>query len=458
MRLPPRSLAGQLALLLAAAVIAAQALGFALFARERGTAYREAYREGVAARLVSLVRLIEDSPAELDARIAATASTAFLRVALGDLPQVAETAGPGAAAVSARLAAALARPAGETRVELAGEPFWRGGGEDDEARPPPRRPRWLLVSVRLEDGRWLNAATARPRVPPPGGPFVASLLLSAAAVAVVGVLAARRLALPLRRLADAADRLGRGEAVEALPDRGAAGGPEEIRRTVGAFNQMRERLDRFVRDRTLMLAAVAHDLRTPITTLRLRAEFVDDAELRARMIGTLDEMQAMAEASLAFARGDAAGEPTRPVDLTALAESVVEDLAAHGLDAALEETVGEMAPVVLPCRPLALRRALTNLVENATRYGGQARVRVGRRGQDAWITVEDRGPGIPAADLERVFEPFVRLEESRNTETGGAGLGLAIARSTVRAHGGDVRLENRADGGLRAVVVLPGPG
>lgn len=450
MRLAPRSLAGQLALLLVGALVAAQALGFALFARERGTAYREAYREGVAARLVSVVRLIEDSPAELDARIAATASTAFLRVALDDAPQVAETSGPGADLVAARLASALARDAGEIRVDLAGEPLWRRG-EDEEARPPRRRPRWLLASIRLEDGRWLNAATERPRVPPLGGAFLASLLLSAAAVTAVAVLAVRRLALPLRRLAEAADRLGRGEPVEALSE----GGPEETRRTVRAFNAMSERLDRFVRDRTTMLAAVAHDLRTPITSLRLRAEFVDDEELRARMVGTLDEMQAMAEASLAFAKGDAAGEPTRATDLAALVESVAEDMAAQGLDVAL---AGDAGRAVLPCRPLALRRALTNLIENATRYGGAARVRVSGHGGEVRISVEDRGPGIAETELERVFEPFVRLEGSRSQETGGAGLGLAIARSAVRGHGGDITLENRAGGGLRAVMVLPAPG
>ena len=191
----PRSLAGQLALLLVAALVAAQALGFALFAQERGTTYREAYREGVAARLVSLIRLIEDSPAELHERIAATASTAFLRVSLGEAAGVAENAGSGAEAVAARLASALARPAGGARVELAGEPFWRRGVDEDEgARPPRHRPRWLLVSIQLEDGRWLNAATARPRVPPLGGAFLASLLLSAAAVTAVAVLAVRRLA------------------------------------------------------------------------------------------------------------------------------------------------------------------------------------------------------------------------------------------------------------------------
>ena len=444
MRLLPRSLGGQLALLLVAALVAAQALGLALFAQERGSAYRAAYREGAAARLASLVRLIEDSPPELHARIAATASTALLRVALADAPQEEGSAGPGADAVSASLAAALSRPPSDVRVEIAGEPWWRG---DD---PPPRRPRWLGVSVKLENGRWLNAATGRPRVPPLGGAVLAALVLSAVAVTATAALAARRLSRPLRRLADAADRLGRGEPVEALPE----DGPEETRRTVRAFNQMRERLHRLMHDRTITLAAIAHDLRTPITTLRLRAEFVDE-DTRARMIETLDEMQAMAEAGLAFAKGDAAGEPTHPTDLVALVESVAEDLAAQGLGVTMEDGADR---AVLPCRKGALRRALTNLIENAVRYGGAARVRVAREAGEVRVTVDDDGPGIPPGELERVFEPFVRLDPSRSRDTGGAGLGLSIARSTVRAHGGDVRLENREGGGLRAVVALPAPG
>jgi signal transduction histidine kinase len=171
----------------------------------------------------------------------------------------------------------------------------------------------------------------------------------------------------MRRLAEATDRLGRGEPVEALPETG----PEETRRLVGAFNRMRERLERFLRDRTAMLAAVAHDLRTPITMLRLRVEFVDDEETRGKILEALDEMQAMAEASLAFAKGEAVTEPTRPTDLAALVESVVEDMAEHGLHVRFRTTTER---IVLPCRALALRRALTNLIENATRYGERAEV------------------------------------------------------------------------------------
>lgn len=214
---------------------------------------------------------------------------------------------------------------------------------------------------------------------------------------------------------------------------------------------MRDRLNRFVRDRTAMLAAVGHDLRTPITTLRLRAEFIDDAEIRGKVLETVTEMQAMAEAVLAFARGDVEGEASRPTDVMALTESIVDDAAESGRDLRMEES----APVTLTIRPFALKRAIGNLIDNATFHGKRAFVRVQNGGDEVRITIDDEGPGIPEADLERVFDPFVRLEGSRNRETGGAGLGLSIARSIIRGHGGDVRLQNRVEGGLRAVVSLP---
>jgi len=299
----------------------------------------------------------------------------------------------------------------------------------------------------MTDGGWLNASADRPPVPPLGRPFLASFLVSAVAIGIVGAAGIRWASAPLRKLAGAADRLGRGESFEPLPE----SGPQETRQANVAFNRMRERLDRYIRDRTAMLAAIAHDLRTPITSLRLRAEFIDDEETKAKILETLAEMQAMAEAVLAFARGDAEAEESRATDIPALVESVVEDMAASGREASFEDSPA----VTLKCRPFALRRAIGNLIDNATFYGVRARASVEADKNEARIVIDDDGPGIPPADLERVFDPFVRLESSRSRETGGAGLGLAIARSIFRAHGGDLRLENRPAGGLRAIGTLP---
>jgi signal transduction histidine kinase len=265
-------------------------------------------------------------------------------------------------------------------------------------------------------------------------------------LSVIGILVARGIVRPMRRLAVAAEALGRGETIAPLPECG----PDDIRQTAEAFNRMQERLQRFVEDRTRMLAAIGHDLRTPLTTLRLRAEFVSEPELQDKMLKTIHEIETMTEATLAFAREDATAEATRTIDLCALVESLCEDLAELGGDI----TFTEGAAVVYRCRPETLRRAIRNLVENAIRYGERARVSLRRTEETIDILVEDDGPGIPEDAVEQVFAPFHRLEHSRNRETGGVGLGLSIARAMARRHGGDVILQNTGSG-LVATISLP---
>ena len=477
MRLAPRGLAGQLTLLLLLALAVAQGAAVALFAWERIEALHDAHRDNAALRTATVARLLGETPPELHDSVIAAASTELARFSVTVKPVVRETGtGERAAAIAGDLSAALG--VGLERVRVA--PLWTryledhyhdhyhdhdddghrdhddhdddrddDGDDDHDHGPGHRGPDWFTASVALADGRWLNVAVG----PPPGAPawgaaFVAFFLLSALGIAAVAVFTGWRIAKPMRGLAAAAGRLGRGEAVDDLPE----AGPVETRETVRAFNRMRERLDRYVRDRTAMLAAVSHDLRTPITSLRLHAEFVEDEETRAKIIAALDEMQRMTEDTLAFIREDTRQEDTQAVDLQALADSVAADLSDLGHAIA----VADSGRVLAAGRPSALRRALRNLLENAAAHGGRATVRIERDEEEFRIVVEDEGPGIPEADLERVFEPFVRLEASRSRDTGGSGLGLAIARSIVRGHGGDVRLENRADGGLRATVVLPG--
>lgn len=199
-----------------------------------------------------------------------------------------------------------------------------------------------------------------------------------------------------------------------------------------------------------MLAAISHDLRTPLTSLRLRAEFVTDADAQQRMMATIDEIQTMTEAALAFAREESVTEATRAVNLTALIESLCDDLADLGQKVRFLDS----PKINYRCRPDGLRRAARNLIENALRYGGEARVQVDEKPSMVQIVIEDSGPGIAEEDFERVFEPFFRLESSRNRETGGVGLGLSIARATVRHHGGDITL-SRMPRGLRATIALP---
>jgi signal transduction histidine kinase len=214
---------------------------------------------------------------------------------------------------------------------------------------------------------------------------------------------------------------------------------------------MQMRLKRFIEDRTQMLAAISHDLRTPITRLRLRAEFVDDLDQRGKMLRDLEEMEAMISATLAFSRDDAAREPAVVLNLPVLLSA----LAADGQTAGHEVTYTGPERCDVMAKPLSLKRALTNLVDNAIKYGTRAKIELATSGDTVEVTIDDDGPGIPDIDRERVFAPFVRLEASRSRETGGVGLGLTIARNTLRAMGGDVELRSRIGGGLRARVILP---
>ncbi len=313
---------------------------------------------------------------------------------------------------------------------------------------PPARPAYANVSVPLKSGLWLNV-TVTPRG---GGPHASPLLVQFATMAAFSALGIvfvlSRLTQPLRGLAQAAAALGRGELAAKLEERG----PREVLDTIRAFNDMQERLSRFVLDRTKMLAALGHDLRTPITTLRLRAEFIEDDEIRQKIQETLDDMFEMAEATLSFAKEEAAQEKTRLVDVGALISTVCADLSDTGFPVDCTEP----GSFTIRCRPMGLKRALRNILENAVAYGRRARVFVEHRRGDVAVLIDDDGPGIPGRDMERVFSPFVRLENSRNTETGGVGLGLAIARSIVRSHGGDITLQNRSEGGLRVTITLHG--
>jgi signal transduction histidine kinase len=315
----------------------------------------------------------------------------------------------------------------------------------------------MTIGLRFPDGAWL---TLRVELPAPrpwhSSAFLVAFAMMTAAAGLMSLWAVRRLTLPVATLASAAERLGRDVNAPPLPETG----PEEIATAAAAFNTMAERIRRFVEDRTFMLAAIGHDLRTPITRLRLRAEFIDDDAVRGRMLADLDELEAMISATLHFGRDATAQEPPSRLDLAELVRTILDETAD-----AMPEFAGELSahgPDHLPiqARPIALKRAMTNLITNAAKYGGAARVTVGtvargERGGSVTVLVDDDGPGIPQDDLERMFQPFQRLELSRNRETGGVGLGLPIARNIIRAHGGDVTLANRDGGGLRAAVVLP---
>jgi signal transduction histidine kinase len=475
----PRRLAAQLIALLLSALVVSQAVSLIILLDERRLALRAAERAQVLARTASIVRLMEATPPTLHPQILSTASSPRLRFSVDDDHAVDDSVethrhNP----LQQRLADLVGGSARQVLVELSDQTpqMWgwferargadEGGAERAEDGPalrPAAAAQWqrgrhhawrhmsLIASVQLADGRWLNVETRFPRVSAAAAaPSLISTGVMAVAISVIVVLMIRRMTRPMADLAAAAERLGRGETVPPVPERG----PKDVRQTTRAFNRMHGRLQRFVQDRTRMLAAISHDLRTPLTSLRLRAEFVDDDDTRTKILETLDEMERMTEATLAFAREEARREDTRTVDLAALVESLCEDLR----DLGMEVTYSGPPSLLYPCRSVSLKRALRNLIENAVTYGRRALVTLAPADQEVQITIDDDGPGIPEADFERAFAPFVRLEESRSQETGGIGLGMAIARSIVRGHGGDITLANRARGGLRVTLHLPRAG
>lgn len=451
-KLWPRSFALQTVLVLLIGLTVSHVLSVVIYSNERVDALSFTGGRQMAHRIAEIVRLVEETPAEWEERILQAVSGPTFDVSLSAHPAVPDTDRSNRQARV--IGAAIAQLAGvETvRIEvLDTDQIWTHArsmhGHMALMMGMPGGDRFQ-ASVQLSDGRWANFGTIAPE-PPPLWSFegMMSLVLMVVAVALLSMWAARRMTRPLRLFASAAERLGRDVMAPPL----AETGPDEVREAVRAFNRMQDNLQRLVRNRTEMLAAISHDMRTPITTLRLRAEFIEDEEERAKTLETLSEMEAMIASTLAFARDDADSEDSRVVDFAALLRTICDDLEDLGQNVTFEgpERLSYL------CRSGAMRRATANLIENAVKYGGCARVALAEQSRSLNVIVDDDGPGIPENELEAVFQPFHRVEASRSTETGGVGLGLSIARGVVDAHGGEIRLENRAEGGLRATVTLP---
>jgi signal transduction histidine kinase len=476
MRLAPRSLFGRLVLVLLGGLILAQLATAYINLTERDQLLYRAGGMQLAQQIADIVKLLDSLPASERRMVVAVFNAPPLAVSL-DRPRIkmdkasAETDFRQSMFTTV-LRYALGDDAQVNVAKLEGAPTSfrpRPRGEPSETPMVPGRGRgmgqglgwgrgmgpgfspggtFFTVQIALRDGTWVTfdsylspQATAVPLR------LALTLLILLGTVIVLSLIAVRWVTGPLSALASAAEKLG--EDINRPPL--AETGPIEAQRAARAFNTMQQRLSRFIADRTRIFTAMSHDLKTPITRLRLRAEMLEDEALRAKFAKDLDEMEAMVTQTLDFMRDAGAHEAVQRVDAMALLESLQTDYQDTGGRVEIEGKAAQP----YPGRPLALRRCLANLVDNAIRYGGRAMIKVEDTADRLTMRILDDGPGVPEAELEQAFEPFFRGEASRNRETGGTGLGLGIARNIARAHGGDLVLRNRPEGGLEAILTLP---
>jgi signal transduction histidine kinase len=450
MRVLPQSLFGRLVLVLLAGLILAQLLSTAISLSERDQALFSYSDEQWAQRDAAAVELMDSvSPAEQQ-RIASILTTPRLFVSVSAQSPVNGEADEQAADFQGMLQKLLG-PDRQVRVVVVqltpaqvsqAQLVKPGSGPVDVPR------QHSVTEVQLKDGQWMSFDHPRPwHVSDRPWLLLLSLAILLVSVILLSLLAVRWVTRPLSTLATAADELGRDIRHAPVPETG----PTEVRRAARAFNDMQTQLLRYLEDRTRLLTAISHDLKTPITRMRLRAELLEDETLKGKLVRDLQDMENMTNSTLDFLRGLEIEEATQPLDLMALLESVQSDAAETGQQVSLQGNVRNS----FTGRPQALRRCLENLIGNAVRYGKQAMISVEDDGKMITIRVRDAGKGIPEDQLEKVFEPYYRLEEARSQAGGGTGLGLGIARNIVTLHGGTLVLRNHPAGGLEAVLSLP---
>jgi signal transduction histidine kinase len=465
-RVLPKSLFGRLVLVLLVGLLLAQVVTAYINSAERDQLLYRAGGMRLAQQIADIVKLLDSLPDQERRKVVSVFNAPPLAVSL-DKPAVAVQEDESESDFQRSMFAAVLRYALGENAKIAvirssaATAFLALKGRKGQPGMPGGQHRWgpsmqgyglggafFTVQVALSDG---TLATFDSNVSPQDTAMptrvALTLLVLLATVVVLSLVAVRWVTGPLSALASAAEELG--ENINRPPMREQ--GPIEVQRAAKAFNTMQQRLSRYLSDRTRVLAAMSHDLKTPITRLRLRAEMLEDESLKSKFVRDLDDMESMVMQTLEFMRDASDSEPLQPVDVMALLESLRADCEDAGKRVDIEGHIAR------PCaaRPLALRRCLTNLVDNAIRYGKRATIVAEDRAAEIRIRILDEGPGMREEELERAFEPFYRGEESRSRETGGTGLGLGIARNIARAHGGELVLKNRPEGGLEATLVLP---
>ena len=422
----PRSLFGRLVLVLVAGLVLAQAIGFLIHRWDRERMFFRTHASQTAQRISDVISLLDTLEPAARRKVIAILNTRRWSAELSDTAPALREPSQDAGLTEFVRATKPLLGSREHRVGVLGETY--------------------VVSAPLSGGEWITLGYRRDAGMVPDV-LIWSWLAVAIIVVVITLFAARWVTRPLSTLANAAEALGRNIDRPPLNERG----PSEVARAARAFNDMQSRLRRLIDDRARIFTAMSHDLKTPITRLRLRAELLESDALKGKFTADLAEMEAMVNSSLTFMRGMQDHEISQPIDVRALLESLQADAQETGKHVVIE---GE-ALCPYEGKPQALKRALSNLIENAVRYGGGAKVIIDDGKLRLQVRVLDTGPGIPESELKRVFEPFHRVEDSRNRASGGTGLGLSIARNIAQLHGGDIALRNLPEGGLEATLTLP---
>ncbi|WP_279027002.1 ATP-binding protein [Gibbsiella quercinecans] len=446
----PKRMSNQLALLLVLALVAANAIAM-VYVQLTGALLHPVSRTLALERLVIAYQAADSLPAAAHQRLLATMDANGARFWVAAEPEVRPFA---MRAEEQRLIADLAAHLPQVASQQIAMQLERTDGGlarghlFSAVRWDPLR---LRTSIGLADGRYLNAVQHPLQAYEWSRLLSYSLPVTSVPVLLMVIFFMRRVVRPVKTLATATEQISRGERVVPLP----LAGPLEARELTQAFNVMQERIARHIEGRTRMLAAISHDLNTPITELRLQVELLEEGPARDDMLESLAELSAMVSETLNFIRGDAMQETTDTIAMAALLDELERRYRTLGQRVQWQGI--DAGAMTLRCRPLALKRALTNLIDNALIYGGEARIHLQRDPAGVRIEICDRGPGIPPACLEQVFEPFVQLpfKGRREGKGAGLGLGLSIARACIHAHGGELLLENRPPAGLCAIVLLP---
>ncbi|MBL8545989.1 MAG: HAMP domain-containing protein [Hyphomonadaceae bacterium] len=478
MKNPLNTLTGRMVAVTIVAVIVSYAIAFAIYTNERGSALRRAAETNLAERIVFAAERLREIPAARRPAAAESLRDFSLRFNVSPAPEVSANLGGGGARISNAIGERLANaevhaqtrtvdapsrrwrrggppgPGGDERFPPPermpprdGRGFGDGGGPDGPGDPPMVRVTEARISVRLDDTTWLNATARLPGPRPAPFSAIVGALASIVIVGIGAALVSRQIGRPLADLATAARALGSGETNVAAP----VSGPEDVRRASTAFNAMAERLGRQLNRQRQMLWALSHDLRTPITAIRLRAELIEDEAERQRLLASVAEMETLTEQALSLARAGASDEARTKVDLAEIARTLCGELDDMGVNVRADANES----LVVECRPSEVARAMRNLAENAAKYGGGGVMRVYESGtNDAVVEVIDDGPGVAPDLLSKLTNPFFRADDARGEATG-AGLGLAITQAIADGHGGRLVLENRSPRGFSAKLILP---